>query len=41
VTWTAEIGGRKVGPYPMGTFTQTAIPLRYAVEQAQPVLLRI
>ena len=41
VTWSAEIGGQRVGPYPMGTFTQTAIPLRYAVEQAQPVLLRI
>ncbi len=41
VTWSAEIGGQRVGPYPMGTFTQTAIPLRYAVEQAQPELLHI
>ena len=41
VTWTAVVGGQRVGPYPMGTFMQTAIPLRYAVEQAQPVLLRI
>ena len=41
VTWTAEIGGQRVGPYPLGTFAQTAIPLRYAVEQAQPELLHI
>ncbi len=41
VTWTASIAGQRVGPYPMGTFTQAAIPLRYSVEQAQPELLRI
>jgi hypothetical protein len=41
VSWTATIGAQKVGPYPMGTFTQAAVPLRYPVEQAQPELLRI
>jgi hypothetical protein len=41
VTWTAVLGGLSVGPYPMGAFVQAAIPLRYAVEQAQPELLRI
>ena len=41
LTWTALIAGQSVGPYPMGTFMQSAIPLRYPVEQAQPVLLRI
>ena len=41
VSWTATIGGQKVGPYPMGTFTEPAAPLRYPVEQAQPELLRI
>ncbi len=41
VTWTAVLGGLRVGPYPMGAFVQAAIPLRYPVEQAQPELLRI
>lgn len=41
VTWTASIAGRSAGPYPMGTFVQSAVPLRYPVEQAQPELLRI
>ena len=41
LTWTALIAGKSVGPYPMDNFTQAAIPLRYPVEQAQPVLLRI
>jgi hypothetical protein len=41
VTWTAVLGGLSVGPYPMGTLVRAAIPLRYAVEQAQPELLRI
>jgi hypothetical protein len=41
VTWTAVLGGLKVGPYPMGAFVQAAIPLRYPVEQAQPELMRI
>jgi len=40
VTWSASIAGQRVGPYPMGAFTQAAIPVRYPVEQAQPVLLR-
>ncbi len=40
VTWSASIAGQRVGAYPMGAFTQAAIPLRYPVEQAQPVLLR-
>jgi hypothetical protein len=41
VVWTALIGGQTVGPYPMGTVLQTATDLLYAVEQAQPELLRI
>jgi hypothetical protein len=41
LTWTAVIAGQHVGPYPMGTLPAAAIPLRYPVEQAQPVLLRI
>ncbi len=41
VTWTAVLGGLRVGPYSMGAFVQAAIPLRYPVEQAQPELLRI
>ena len=41
LTWTAVIAGQRVGPYPMGTLPAAATPLRYPVEQAQPVLLRI
>ncbi len=41
LTWTSVIAGQRVGPYPMGTFAAAATPLRYPVEQAQPVLLRI
>ena len=41
LTWTALIAGKSVGPYPMANFTQVSIPLRYPVEQAQPVLVRI
>jgi hypothetical protein len=41
VTWTAVLGGLRVGPYSMGAFVQAAIPLRYPVEQAQPELLGI
>ena len=41
VTWSASTAGRIVGPYSMGTFEQPAVPLRYAVEQAQPELIRI
>ena len=38
VTWTANIDGRWVGPYPMGSISQEAISMTYAVEQAQPEL---
>ncbi|HEV3100891.1 MAG TPA: hypothetical protein VG426_00995 [Candidatus Dormibacteraeota bacterium] len=41
VSWTALIAGQTVGPYPMGTFVETATGLLYPVEQAQPELLRI
>jgi len=41
LTWTAVIAGQRVGPFPMGTLPAAATPLRYPVEQAQPVLLRI
>ncbi len=41
VSWMATIGGQEVGPYPMGTFMQPAVSLRYPVEQAQPELLHI
>ena len=41
LTWTALIAGKSLGPYPMANFTQVSIPLRYPVEQAQPVLVRI
>jgi hypothetical protein len=41
VTWTASIAGQESGPYPMGTFVQPAVPIRYPVEQAQPELMRI
>jgi hypothetical protein len=41
VTWTALLPGRGVETHPMGMFVQTAIPLRYPVQQAQPELLRI
>jgi hypothetical protein len=38
--WTASIGGRGAGPYPMGDLLEPAGSLRYQVEQAQPELLR-
>ncbi len=41
VTWTASIAGRGTETHPLGMFVQTAVPLRYPVEQAQPELLRI
>ena len=41
VSWTASVGPQSVGPYPMGTFVQTATELLYPVEQAQPELVRI
>jgi hypothetical protein len=40
VTWTASVAGH-IETHPMGAFVQTAVPLRYPVEQAQPELLRI
>jgi hypothetical protein len=36
VTWTASVGVRLLGPYPLGTASLAAAPLRYPVEQAQP-----
>jgi hypothetical protein len=41
VTWSASIAGQRVGPYRLGELTHAATPLRYPVEQAQPVLQRI
>jgi len=41
VTWTASIAGRGSEAHPMEVFVQTAVPLLYPVEQAQPELLRI
>jgi hypothetical protein len=38
VTWTARIGGRVVGPYPLGLVNLGVTPLQYSVEQAQPEL---
>jgi hypothetical protein len=38
VTWTAHVGGRLVGPYPLGDVSLAATPLLYPVEQAQPEL---
>jgi hypothetical protein len=40
VSWTASIGGRTAGPYSLGTLGLDAKPLLYAVQQAQPELLR-
>jgi hypothetical protein len=39
VTWTATVGSRLFGPYPLGTSTLDSIPLTYPVEQAQPELI--
>jgi hypothetical protein len=41
VTWTARIGGRTVGPYPLGTVNLRAAPMHYPVEQAQPELIAL
>jgi hypothetical protein len=41
VAWTALINGRRVGPYPLGTVSLDASPLRYPVEQAQPELVEL
>jgi hypothetical protein len=39
VSWTATIGGRTTGPYPLGTAAVDAQSLLYPVEQAQPELV--
>ncbi len=39
VTWTALVGGRRFGPYPLGSIDLPARPLAYPVEQAQPELI--
>jgi hypothetical protein len=41
VNWTALIGGRRFGPYPLGSIDLPAQPLVYPVEQAQPELVAI
>jgi hypothetical protein len=41
VAWTASGPGRGAETHPMGMYVQTATPLRYPVEQAEPELLRI
>jgi hypothetical protein len=41
VTWMALINGTWIGPYPMGTTEEPAVPLAYRVEQAQPELVRL
>jgi len=39
VNWTAVVGGRRFGPYPLGSIELPARPLVYPVEQAQPELI--
>ena len=39
VTWTATVEGGRIGPYPDGTLSAWAQPLKYPVQQAQPELL--
>jgi hypothetical protein len=39
VSWTADVGGTVIGPYPLGTVRLAAAPLAYPVQQAQPELL--
>ena len=39
VNWTAVVGGRRFGPYPLGSIELPAHPLVYPVEQAQPELV--
>ncbi|TAN32329.1 hypothetical protein EPN29_09145 [bacterium] len=41
VSWTAIVGGRSFGPYPLGAVMLAAQPLTYPVEQAQPELIEI
>ena len=39
VNWSAVVGGRRFGPYPLGSIELPARPLVYPVEQAQPELV--
>jgi len=39
VSWTATVGGRSVGPYPLDDIDLSARTLVYPVQQAQPELL--
>jgi hypothetical protein len=39
VSWTALVGGRAFGPYPLGVAQLAAHPLVYQVQQAQPELV--
>jgi hypothetical protein len=39
VNWSALTGGRRFGPYPLGSIEIPARPLVYPVEQAQPELV--
>jgi hypothetical protein len=39
VTWSAVVGGRTFGPYPLGSMELPAQSLVYPVEQAQPELI--
>jgi hypothetical protein len=39
VTWTAAVGGRNFGPYPLGSIELPARSLVYPVEQAEPELI--
>ncbi|MHB8588767.1 MAG: hypothetical protein ACYDA0_07940 [Candidatus Dormibacteraceae bacterium] len=41
IGWTALIGGRRFGPYPLGSLELLAQPLVYPVEQAQPELVEM
>jgi hypothetical protein len=39
VSWSAIVGGRAFGPYPLGSMDLPAHALIYPVEQAQPELV--
>ena len=39
VAWSAVVGGRSFGPYPLGSIEIPTQPLAYPVEQAQPELI--
>ncbi|MHB8590168.1 MAG: hypothetical protein ACYDA0_15195 [Candidatus Dormibacteraceae bacterium] len=40
-SWTALVGGRRFGPYALGSMELPARPLVYPVEQAQPELVEM